>query len=442
MKKSISRRREQGQTILLVAVSLVAILGLSALAIDVVTLYVSRAEAQRAADAAALAGAQMLVTAGVTADPCNAGLATAAITLATNQAQAVAQKNNIAGTPAQIVTPTFPNRSSIGTCPGSFGINPQVSVFVQRTGLPTFFSRIWGAALGSVSATATAEAYNPSNSATLNASGSVIPIAPRCPKPMLMPNCDPNHSGISNCTGAATFIDATTGAITNPGAGAVGVIGETFNLSANCTGSPGCAPGIPMVKPAPPPPNQAFYYPLLLSTTALHLCPACSSSSGGFQQDLECCNASAIACGLQVTVDYSVNPNGAGRAAATGGQCMIHESAGSGQDTLIQEFPAIFTAGSNNPFVGTSVQANDIIMTSDSIISVPIYNSTSAAPPPGSSVTIIGYLQLFINSVDNATGNFTATVLNVSGCGNAPAPSTTAIQGAATSVPVRLIQTP
>ncbi len=197
-----------------------------------------------------------------------------------------------------------------------------------------------------------------------------------------------------------------------------------------------------MVNPTPPPPNQAFYYPLGLSTTALHLCPSCSSSSGGFQQDVECCNASAIACGLQVTVDYSVNPNGAGQEAATGGQCMIHQNPGNGQDTLIQEFPAIFTAGSNNPFVGTSVQANDIIMTSDSVISVPIYNSTAVAPPPGSSVTIIGYLQLFINSVDIATGNFNVTVLNVSGCGSSPGPPTSAVQGAATSVPVRLIQAP
>jgi len=119
---------------------------------------------------------------------------------------------------------------------------------------------------------------------------------------------------------------------------------------------------------------------------------------------------------------------------------MIHESAGSGQDMLIQEFPAIFNAGSNNPFVGTSVQTNDIIMTSDSVISAPIYQQGPGAPLPGTPVTIIGYLQLFINSVDIATGNINATVLNVSGCGSSPGPSTSAVQGAATSVPVRLIQ--
>ncbi|MGH8359802.1 MAG: pilus assembly protein TadG-related protein, partial [Pseudomonas sp.] len=72
MKITLRRRREQGQTILLVAVSLVALLGMAALAIDIVTLYVARAEAQRAADGAALAGAQMLVSTGLTTDPCNA----------------------------------------------------------------------------------------------------------------------------------------------------------------------------------------------------------------------------------------------------------------------------------------------------------------------------------------------------------------------------------
>jgi hypothetical protein len=102
----------------------------------------------------------------------------------------------------------------------------------------------------------------------------------------------------------------------------------------------------------------------------------------------------------------------------------------------------VFTAGPNNPFVGTSVQANDPVMTSDSVITIPLYDQTvfgPIAPPVGAPVTIIGYLQVFITTVD-PNGTIHATVLNVSGCGNAPAGP--AIQGAATSVPVRLIQAP
>jgi len=60
------RRRERGVTILLVAVAMMALLAMAALAIDIVTLYVSEGEAQRVADAAALAGAKVFVSSGFT----------------------------------------------------------------------------------------------------------------------------------------------------------------------------------------------------------------------------------------------------------------------------------------------------------------------------------------------------------------------------------------
>ncbi len=60
------RKNERGITIVLVAFSLLALLGMAALAIDVSTLYVAHGEAQRAADAAALAGARMFASSGYT----------------------------------------------------------------------------------------------------------------------------------------------------------------------------------------------------------------------------------------------------------------------------------------------------------------------------------------------------------------------------------------
>src|SRR5208337_149801 len=63
------RRSERGQTIVLVAISIVSLLAMAALAIDVVTLYVARSEIQRAADAAALAGAKAMADSGVTSIP-------------------------------------------------------------------------------------------------------------------------------------------------------------------------------------------------------------------------------------------------------------------------------------------------------------------------------------------------------------------------------------
>ena len=436
------RKGERGQTILLVAASLVTLLGMAALAIDVVTLYMARAEAQRAADAGALAGAKMLADTGLTTDPCNTTLATAAQSLAQTQAQLAAQQNLIAGQPAPSPTVTFPNGgqtscSALG--PAAFGINPQVKVVVTRSNLPIFFARVWNQGLATVSATATAEAYNPSNSATLNSTGAVIPIAPRCAKPLILPNCDPNrsHTG-GNCGSvAAPFVDPATGAIINQGLSPTGVIGEQFQINADCNAT---------LQPCTPTNTSnavaGLYFPIDLPTTSLHLCAGCATATtGGFQSDLECCNASTLACGQQVTVDYSVNPKGPGGAAESGGQCLIHQS-GQGQDLIdtSTHSPMLFVAGSNNPFAGSSIQVGDHILTSDSVISVPLYDGITVPGYTGSnSVTIIGYLQLFINDVRN-DGAINATVLNVSGCGNAPVG--TAIQGAATSVPVRLIQAP
>src|ERR1700686_3360719 len=65
------RRRERGITMILVAVAMTAIIAMAALSIDVITLYLAKEEAQRSADAAALAAARVLSVSGITgtADP-------------------------------------------------------------------------------------------------------------------------------------------------------------------------------------------------------------------------------------------------------------------------------------------------------------------------------------------------------------------------------------
>ena len=152
------RQSERGVTMVLVAMAIVAIMAMAALSIDVVTLYLANAESQRSADTAALAAARILSIYGVTGDPTNAagywGTATAA---ATQVAQNVANQNIVGGTVPSTVSVTFPQ----GGGP-AFGVNPIVQVQVQRSNLPTFFARIWGTRSAIVSATATAEAFNPS----------------------------------------------------------------------------------------------------------------------------------------------------------------------------------------------------------------------------------------------------------------------------------------
>src|SRR5438552_19159310 len=66
-----SRGGERGVTMVLVAIAMIAIISIAALSIDVITLYLAREEAQRAADAAALAAARVISLSGMTGDPNN-----------------------------------------------------------------------------------------------------------------------------------------------------------------------------------------------------------------------------------------------------------------------------------------------------------------------------------------------------------------------------------
>src|SRR5208282_1374346 len=107
------------------------------------------------------------------------------------QAEATAAQNLVAGQPAAV--------QSI-TC-NTTAANPEITVTVQRTGLPTFFGRIWGGTANSVTATALAEAYNPS--------GSTAPIQMLGVKPWLIPDCDPTPTdpGPSDCgAGIGSFV--------------------------------------------------------------------------------------------------------------------------------------------------------------------------------------------------------------------------------------------
>jgi hypothetical protein len=90
-------------------------------------------------------------------------------------------------------------------------------------------------------------------------------------------------------------------------------------------------------------------------------------------------------------------------------------------------------------------------MVSDSLVTVPVYDvgpilPPIAAPPasPG-TVTIIGFLQLFLNEDGNSTdnngpqnGRVKATIVNMVGCGTS-ATGTPILGNGASSVAVRLI---
>ena len=431
---------------ILVAVAMVAIIAMAALSIDVTTLYLVREEAQRSADAAALAAARVLSLSGVTGDPNNVqgSLSSspwpAACSAATQVAQAAANQNAVGGTVANSVTVTFLYNGTTTDCTsptGGFAINPQVQVKVIRQGLPTFFSRIWSRGSNSVSATATAEVFNPSNSGTIAPNG-IVPVNPRCVKPWIVPNRDPGNAGVP-------FVSLTDGSIQNPGiqlypgTGTGAVIGESFTLTADCkTGNPNCNGGL-QDNPPQNGPSTLEYVPTLIQTTAVAF-PACADDSD-YQKAIGGCDQSTVyACGIVgggAQADLTFDPGKPSGDTSAATQCLIHQSGG--QDVLDNNvFPFQMRAGLGNPVVTSGV-----ITSSTSIVTVPIYDDKqgTASPVPFTvvqpPVTIVGFLQVFINNVD-INGNPNVTVLNVAGCSNTATTSTATVSGTS-PVPIRLI---
>jgi hypothetical protein len=121
----------------------------------------------------------------------------------------------------------------------------------------------------------------------------------------------------------------------------------------------------------------------------------------------------------------------------------LTQSAG-GADTLVASaFPFQIKAGAGNPLAQLGiVNGGDTITTSNSIATIPIYDGNKLVRVKGQAhpdVTIVGFLQVFINGVDTTTGNISVTVLNVAGCGNS---ATNPPVFGTSPVPVRLITPP
>ena len=467
----------------LVALAMVGIIAMAALSIDVGTLYQASAEAQRAADAAALTAARVISLSGITGDPTNGptdgswsatcGGTSSAATLA---ATSVAQQNLIGGAAASTIHVYYGTNGGVGTntdCTSAgagFGVNPVVQVYVQQANLPTFFARVFSliphgtSSNSGVSATATAEVFNPSNSGSYAAGGEMVPVQPRCVKPWIVPNRDPlnpppTKSGY--CTASPTacsqFVSTSTpqGSIMNGGIiynGKSGVISETFNLIADCnsTGTGYCTP-LPSPTPqansgatAPPPAPYLQYLPGQVLGAPIAV-PSCGNASPYQDATAGCDQSTPYQCGVQGSiaanpsrVDLTENPYGSTGDTSTAAQCLINQA--NGQDTLIQNvYPYEIQPGAGNP-LGGSVSGS-MITSSNSIVTLPVYDDTQLLNGSNNSpVTIVGFLQVFINVV-NPDGSVNVTVLNVAGCGNAVSSGTTPVYGTS-PVPIRLITPP
>lgn len=166
-------RNERGAALALVAVSLTAILGMGALAVDLGMLMKARTDAQRTADAAALAGASAFIDENVVLEQLPA---------ARERALEYANRNYVGATTVDVDSSTGgttidgtrwiveTKEAVIVIIPDSF----KVRAIIRRQNIGTFFGRIMGQSLATVAAVAAAEAVN-SNGA-------------KCVKPFALPD--------------------------------------------------------------------------------------------------------------------------------------------------------------------------------------------------------------------------------------------------------------
>jgi hypothetical protein len=249
-----------------------------------------------------------------------------ATTAATNQVNGMLQNNLIAGQ-----APTLVSNPVDWTRQG----NPHITVKLRSNNLPSFFSKIWGGTGTVVTATATAEAYNPANVQNF------VPIAPKAVKPWLVANADPIQGG-------AQFITPGTGAVES------NVIVEQFYLTSDCNAaaSPQCASvAQPLINN--PPHNisgghiAVEYVPALVTVPSTPNPNVCSSTCTGttdYEQSIECADVTTsytvLSCGggaANAQWDNNVNPGGLTGPSALGAECLINASThgnNKGQDKL------------------------------------------------------------------------------------------------------------
>ena len=475
-KSNSQRWSDRGAMLLMVAGSLVLLLGISALSIDLVTGYLARVQCQRAADAAALAGASQFLTQACTSTGgCVPGGPQEV--LATQQATAVAAQNPVMG-----LAPTSSTIGFVFTYPNS--LEPQITVTIYRDAthqdpLPTMFAKIFGINYMNVSASATAEAYNPSGNGTPTAAG--------CVKPFLVPNCDPNFPVAINSPEAA---DHGNPSCACGGAGlangdCAGNYGSNYIMSYyvypvnSTTGTPGTLvhPGIcswdgtfcsggdigsEWVLHSSGTPSQ-------WNTIAFGNANVTSMSANEYRDYITECAPQEIACQSTLNtltgnkvgptnqgIEALINAGGLGLGQGQDFMCSPTFAGGSG---YCPNEPFPITPGSNNPYNMTGTFYGG---PSDSIATVVVYdcpfssdtgcydptqpNGVTLSPGSNDLVTVEGFMQIFIQDVEQTGGNdlVNTVVLNIAGCGgtspssgNGSVPPAVAPGGS--PIPIRLI---
>lgn len=195
-----------------------------------------------------------------------------------------------------------------------------------------------------------------------------------------------------------------------------------------------------------------------------NVCPSSATGGTDYEQSIACADVSTsyqvATCGgvpagggtANAQWDNSVNPGDLGGSSDVATEWLIHATApgyGNGQDSLTNSgpwptSPMQITGGSGGS------QNGNLVTTSNSIVTIPIVDTSATLPSTGGNVTIDGYIQAFIEEVHgggnvNHRGDIQIRVLNIVGCGSSSTnlAVTPIIGGSGTSpIPVRLISPP
>lgn len=479
---------DKGVALLIVAASLVMMLGMCAISIDLVAGYLARVQCQRAADAAALAGAKAFRD-DCTSTGCTAG--SAAETLATQNAIAVAAQNYVMGLAPSSTTVETAFDYSHDVLPSGGSGEPQITVTVYRDSvhndaMPTFFAKIFGIKTMNISASATAEAFNPG--------GTNTNVGVGCVKPFIVPNCDPNFPVQAG----------TAGANSNCLCGAGSSTGSTGVLNGDCpVGTPA---GYDMSYYVDPNTGQALHPNDCVWDSSLNECTPTSGDIGApwvlhndlnnsvpsqwytiafstqsgmaYSQYIRECASKSVACQgtLNTLNGKKVGPTDAGvdclihscGSGGCSGQCPatgvvnnLPDGLNNGQDYMCAPYalpganaqascptgspasPFTIIAGANSPY---GYNAGDQFSlpqgASDSYANVVLYDGAPLASG-GSTVTVQGYMSLFFQDAlhSSTMDTINAVVVQVGGCGTGGSGGTPDVNspGGGTFIPIRLI---
>jgi hypothetical protein len=365
-------------------------------------LYTARADCQKIADAAALAGAKEAFF-YTPADPVTAAR-TAAISAARSNYAAINTNDNRLQ-PANVVVNTGKRTVQVTVTRTTENQNP----------VPTYFARMLGISSVDVTAMATAEVYRPTTGGP--------PFGAKCVKPWLLP--DRYDFG----SGPETIDESDRG--------------KYFNIKQGDSAL-STAPGQYLIANLP-------------TGSTSPLCPSCGDPAAAangadlYRQNISCCNRNPIFCGVLLDFDTEngnkVGPTGQGV------QCLIRQEGNGlnqGQDILISPTPSNPTGplqiqpGSSNPL--SSNPGITYVTDSDALIIVPMIDGSAPITSGQSQVLVVGFMQVFVHYVGNPQNTVYTTIINVTRCssgggaGTPPPPSGTITGAIGSPLPLRLVR--